>query len=130
MKIEISNPGKWYNSITLKIALLAFGIVLTDLRKDQGDHRRKKGNAEKYRQKYPTTGMVMPYRLHSQHSPWFSGRPAKQSHRSAHSAGRMIIEGEILPRSAQEHIPVRSIRCQPKDQRKFYGTFGIRFAGS
>ena len=104
MKIEINNPGKWYNSLTLKIALLAvlglFLLIPLQMIKEIIEERQT--NAEKVQAEISNewannqcfTGPVLniPVRSVSAED------PAKTVTQIWHILPEeMIIEGEILP---------------------------------
>jgi len=104
MKIEITNQGKWYNSLTLKIALLAvlglFLLIPLQMIKEIIEDRQ--ANAEKVQQEISNewansqcfTGPVL-------NIPILSVSPEDQSKTITQMwhilPEEMIIEGEILP---------------------------------
>ena len=104
MKIEINNPGKWYNSITLKIALLAvLGLfLLIPLEMIREIIEERKVNAEKVQAEISNewatgqclTGPILNIPVRTV-SPEDQAKTITQIWHILPAA--MIIEGEILP---------------------------------
>ncbi len=137
MKIEITNQGKWYNSLTLKIVLLAvlglFLLIPLQMIKEVIEDRQ--ANAEKVQTKISSEWankqcfigplLNIPVRTVS------PGDQSKTITQIWHILpAEMILEGEIIPgiryRSIYQSV---SIRCQSKNQRTFFGPPRIGFTG-